>query len=75
ESAARGRPLAVGPYPVAKELAAFGFRWFELDEMARLSSWLDSPDVALLETNLAIAARHFSTADLPDRLAAVLPEL
>ncbi len=75
ESAARGRPLVVGPYPVAKELAAFGFRWFELDEMARLSSWLDSPEVALLETNLAIAARHFSTADLPDRLAAVLPEL
>jgi mannosylglucosylglycerate synthase len=75
ESAARCRPLAVGPYPVAKELAAFGFRWFELDEMARLSSWLDSPGPALLETNLAIAARHFSTADLPDRLGAVLPEL
>jgi glycosyltransferase involved in cell wall biosynthesis len=75
ESAVRGRPLAVGPYPVARELAAFGFRWFELGEMASLSSWLDAPEVALLEANLAVAASHFSTADLPDRLARVLPEL
>jgi glycosyltransferase involved in cell wall biosynthesis len=75
ESAARGRPLVVGPYPVARELAAFGFRWFALDETARLSSWLDAPDPALLRANLAVAAAHFSTADLPERLAAVLPEL
>jgi mannosylglucosylglycerate synthase len=75
ESAVRGRPLAVGPYPVANELAAFGFRWFALDETARLASWLGAPDDGLLEHNLAVAAAHFSTAELPERLAAVLPEL
>ena len=75
ESAVRRRPLAVGPYPVADELAAFGFRWFALGEMARLASWLDAPDEALLEENLTVAATHFSAADLPERLAAVLPEL
>jgi glycosyltransferase involved in cell wall biosynthesis len=75
ESAARGRPLAVGPYPVAKELTSFGFRWFELGEMARLSAWLEGPRADLLEHNLGVAAARFSTADLPDRLAAVLPEL
>jgi mannosylglucosylglycerate synthase len=75
ESAVHGRPLAVGPYPVARELAGFGFRWFGLDEMDRLSAWLEAPDTALLATNLAVAAARFSTADLPDRLSAVLPEV
>ena len=75
ESAARARPLAVGPYPVARELAAFGFRWFSLGEMAWLSSWLEAPDTGLLEENLAVASAHFSTADLPGRLAKVLPDL
>lgn len=74
ESALARRPLAIGPYPVAGELRAFGFRWFMpagtgIDVIAR---FLDEPDGALLDHNHAIATEHFSIADLPAELARVL---
>jgi glycosyltransferase involved in cell wall biosynthesis len=75
ESVAHRRPLVVGPYPVAAELAAFGFRWFGLDETADLRAWLEAPDPGLLDHNMAVAAAHFSVTDLPDRIAAVLAGL
>jgi glycosyltransferase involved in cell wall biosynthesis len=75
ESAVQRRPLAIGPYPVADELAAFGFEWFALDEMDRLRAWMDAPDPGLLDRNLAVASAHFALSDLPARIAAVLPEL
>jgi glycosyltransferase involved in cell wall biosynthesis len=75
ESAVHRRPLAIGPYPVADELAAFGFHWFALDEMDRLGRWLDTPDPGLLDHNAAVAEAHFSLDDLPERIASVLPEL
>jgi glycosyltransferase involved in cell wall biosynthesis len=75
ESAVHRRPLLIGPYPVAKELADFGFRWFGLDETEQLQHWLADPDPALLDHNQAVAARHFSLRDLPERIAAVLPPL
>jgi glycosyltransferase involved in cell wall biosynthesis len=73
ESAVHRRPLIIGPYPVAGELASFGFDWFGLDQIDRLRSWLDHPDPALLDANLAVARAHFSTRDLPGRIAAALP--
>ena len=73
ESVVHRRPLAIGPYPVAAELAAFGFDWFGLGEGERLAAWLATPDPGLLDRNLAVAATHFSLRHLPERIAAALP--
>jgi glycosyltransferase involved in cell wall biosynthesis len=71
EASLHRRPLAVGDYPVAAELAAFGFRWFRADDPAGLRAFLDHPDPALLDHNHAVAVRHFSL----DALAAQLADL
>jgi glycosyltransferase involved in cell wall biosynthesis len=75
ESAIHRRPLAIGPYPVAAELAAFGFRWFGLEQTEGLGAWLDVPDPGLLDHNVAVATSHFSVADLPERISKALPDL
>ena len=75
ESATHRRPLAIGQYPVASELAAFGFRWFDSAVPAPLSAWLDDPGVELVAHNHRIAARHFNLADLPERLDGLLGRL
>lgn len=75
ESAVHRKPLSIGPYPVARELARFGFEWFALDEPGRLARWLADPDDHLLDHNLGVARRHFSLDDLPRRLRAVLADL
>jgi glycosyltransferase involved in cell wall biosynthesis len=75
ESATHHRPLAIGPYPVAAELAAFGFRWFDSDVPGPLGEWLAHPDETLLAHNHRIAATFFNVADLPARLADVLDHL
>jgi glycosyltransferase involved in cell wall biosynthesis len=75
ESVTHRRPLVIGPYPVAVELAAFGFRWFALDAVTGLDDWLAHPDPGLLEANLEVARAHFSLEDLPGRIAEVLATL
>jgi hypothetical protein len=75
ESVTHRRPLVIGHYPVADELATFGFEWFRLDTMAKLDAWLTAPDPGLLERNLAVARDHFSLDDLADRIGAVLPPI
>lgn len=72
ESATYRRALAIGPYPVATELAAFGFRWFGVSDPTPLAAWLEQPDADLLDHNHRVAATHFDLADLPARLAGVL---
>ena len=72
ESATHRRPLAIGPYPVASELAAFGFRWFAADDPGALAHWLDEPDPRVITHNHRVAADHFNLADLPTRLAGAL---
>ncbi len=72
ESATHRRPLAIGPYPVAKELESFGFRWFDAADAAPLARWLGQPDERLIAHNQRVAAEHFNLADLPRRLSEVL---
>ncbi|MGH9189174.1 MAG: glycosyltransferase [Acidimicrobiales bacterium] len=72
ESAIHRKPFAVGPYPVAREIAAHGFRWFPAACPAPLAAWLADPDAELLDTNHAIARHHFSLDRLRSRLSALL---
>jgi glycosyltransferase involved in cell wall biosynthesis len=72
EASLHRRPLAVGDYPVAAELAAFGFGWFPAADPAPLRAFLDHPDPALLDRNHDVALRHFSMDALTDQLAALL---
>jgi glycosyltransferase involved in cell wall biosynthesis len=70
ESATHDRPIAVGRYPVAEELRAFGFRWHDPDDVSVID---DGPEV--LAHNHDVARRHFDVAALPNLLAGVLDGL
>jgi glycosyltransferase involved in cell wall biosynthesis len=64
EAALHRRPALVGCYPVATELRAMGFGWFEPGEAARLAGAARHPDqpdhAARLDRNQRLAAQEFS---------------
>jgi glycosyltransferase involved in cell wall biosynthesis len=72
ESVTHRRPLAVFPYPVLQEIRAFGFHFFDLNDAAAVSNFLDNPREGLFDHNASLAFQHFNMADLPRRLAPVL---
>jgi glycosyltransferase involved in cell wall biosynthesis len=72
ESALHRRPMVVADFPVARELAAFGFRWFDISDLRPLHQWLREPDPEVLDANERIARRHFSLDALARRLAQLL---
>ena len=73
EASLHRRPTAVGTYPVAGELRAFGFRFFDPDRPRGLDAFLLDPDERVLDHNQHLARTHFSfermTADLERLLA------
>lgn len=75
ESAVYERPLAIGRYPVADELAAYGFRWFDAGDPAAAGRYLARPDPALLAHNHDVARRHFSLRSLPGCLRSLTSSL
>ena len=73
EAAIYERPVAVGPYPVADEVRALGFRWLPTDDPAPLAAVLDHGADALdLAHNHALARAHFSTDRLLRDLTSLL---
>lgn len=75
ESVTHRRPLALYPYPVACEIRDFGFRFFDLDDVAAMESFVENPDYDLYAHNLAIALEHFNVATLPVRLSDLLDSM
>lgn len=72
ESALHRRPIAVGDFPVARELAAYGFRWFPASDPALLRRWAAAPDPDLLDHNEAVARQHFGLDALAGRIDSLL---
>ena len=71
EAAIHRRPVAVGPDPVADELRALGFQWFDPQAPSELDAFLREPDERLHDLNAEVARAHFGL----DRLAEDLRRL
>ena len=71
EAAVHRRPIAVGRYPAAAELAGLGFRWFPPDDAAPLAAFLDAPEDDLHDANERAVREHLSL----ERVAVQLGEL
>lgn len=74
EAAIHHRPVAVGPYPVAEELRALGFRWFSPDAPDEIDELLRRPESSLHTHNHTLARAHFGLDRLRDDIAALLDE-
>jgi glycosyltransferase involved in cell wall biosynthesis len=74
EAALVRRPIAVGPYPVADELRALGFRWLPSDDPEPLRHALTEPASLHhdLDRNHDLAVHHFAPATVTAALHALL---
>lgn len=74
EASLHRRPVAVGDYPVGRELRRLGFSWFDPTDPAAVHAWLEQPDLGLLDHNRSIVEAHLSIEAMRRRLLAVLGE-
>ncbi|MCE2532121.1 MAG: glycosyltransferase family 4 protein [Acidimicrobiia bacterium] len=72
EAAVHGRPAIVSHYPVAEELRALGFRWFEPDDLDPLRAHLASGDNELLAHNRRVVERRLSMEIIGAQVADLL---
>jgi glycosyltransferase involved in cell wall biosynthesis len=72
EAAIFRRPVAVGHYPVAAELRALGFRWYDPDDIDGLRTWFGGSDERLLDHNQRLAREHFSFESMRTKIEALL---
>jgi mannosylglucosylglycerate synthase len=75
ESALHRRPLAIGDYPVAREVAALGFEWLDPDDVTAVDAALRHPDDGVLDRNQALARQHFGLHRLVDDLRSLLHDV
>lgn len=75
ESVTHRRALTLNHYPVAREILSFGFRFFELSDVASLKRFLEHPDEELFNANLEIARRYFNLDHLAVRLKQLVDEM
>ena len=74
EAAIFRRPVAVGHYPVAEELRALGFRWFDPDDIHGLQALFERKNEALLDHNQRLAREHFSFETMRNKLGSLLAD-
>ena len=74
EAAIHALPAAVGPYPVADELRALGFRWFPTDDSMPIAAFLADPDPVLLTHNRDIAHQHLSLEAMSEQIRALFDD-
>lgn len=72
EAALHRKPVAVGDYPVARELRELGFQWFDPDEPDAFGLQIQEPNRALLDHNRRLAVEHFSIEHMAARLRELL---
>ena len=75
EAAVACRPAIVGHYPVADELRALGFGWFDPDDLDPLREHLAAGDAELLAHNRRVVEQHLAMEVIGDRIAALLTEM
>jgi glycosyltransferase involved in cell wall biosynthesis len=72
EAAIHRRPAAVGRYPVAEELRALGFRWYDPTDHGALRVVVAEPDPEVIAHNRRVAEAHLGLDRLCRRVNRLL---